>query len=86
MLAPQDILDAVPGLTRDKLSYYVRMQYVRPKKVKRGKQSYVEFSKKELLVIERAFYYINRYDSQPRAAFEKAWKENRQPSLNFKRT
>lgn len=85
MLTPQAILDTVSGLTRDKLSYYVRMRYVRPKKVKRGKFDYVEFTKKELLVIEKAFFYISKYDTQPRTAFKNAWKEIRQPSLNFER-
>ena len=84
-MVPQDILDAIPGLTRDKLSYYERMGYIKPKKSKRGTLHYASYSEKDLLLIERAYYYINGFGSRPSIAFEKAQGEVNQPSLNLKR-
>ena len=83
-MAPKDIIEKISGLTRDQLSYYVRMGYVNPRKYTRGKNEYSEFSENDLLVIEKAFHYIENFGTKPKIAFEKAREELKQPELRFK--
>jgi len=71
-MTPQDILNAIPGLNRDKLSYYTRMGYVQPRIIKRGTLNYTEYYKKDLIVMKKAFHYISKFGSRPSVAFEKA--------------
>ncbi len=82
-MTPKDIIEKVSGLTRDQLAYYVRMGYVRPTKHTRGKNEYTEYSDNDLLVIEKAYYYIKNYGTKPKIAFEKAYAELREPELRF---
>lgn len=82
-MTPKDIIDKTPGLIREQLSYYVKMGYVAPRKHTRGKNEYSEFAQKDLLVIQKAFYYIERFGTKPKTAFEKAREELRQPELRF---
>ena len=83
-MTPKDIIEKIDGLTRDQLSYFVRMSYVNPRKYTRGKNEYCEFSKGDLLVIEKAFHYIDSFGTKPKFAFKKARKELKQPELRFK--
>jgi hypothetical protein len=82
-MTPKDIIDKIPGLTREQLSCYGKMGYVSPRKYKRGKNEYSEFSQKDSLVVQKAFYYIEEFGTKPKNAFEKARKELRQPELTF---
>ena len=82
-MTPKDIIEKIPGLTRDQLSYYVRMRYVNPRKYPRGKNEYSEFSGNDLLVIEKAFHYIENFGTKPKIAFEKAREDLKQPELRF---
>lgn len=82
-MTPKDIIDKTPGLIREQLSYYVKMGYVAPRKHTRGKNEYSEFAQKDLLVIQKAFYYIERFGTKPKTAFEKAREELTQPELRF---
>ncbi|OGC07525.1 hypothetical protein A2V82_08985 [candidate division KSB1 bacterium RBG_16_48_16] len=84
-MTPKDVIEKAPGLTRDQLSYFVKMGYVKPKKYTRGKNEYTEYSENDLLVIEKALYYIQTFDTKPKSAFEKAFVELRQPERNFNR-
>lgn len=84
MITPKDIIERISGLTRDQLSYYVRMGYIKPRKHTRGKNEYCEFSENDLLVIEKAFYYIESFGTKPKTAFEKGREELKQPELRFK--
>ena len=70
-----EILAQVERLTHDKLTYFVRVGYIKPKKVKHGTLYYNEFSQKDLEIIKRAWEYITLSDMRVRAAFEKARKE-----------
>jgi DNA-binding transcriptional MerR regulator len=70
-----EMIDQVPGLTLDKLTYYVRAGYVRPKKLKRKSLYYSDFSKQDLLLIKRAWQSISGLNMRVRAAFELASKE-----------
>jgi hypothetical protein len=83
-MGPKSIIQETPGLTREQLSYYVKMGYVRPRKYTRGKNEYSEFSEKDLLVIQKAFYYIESFGTKPKIAFEKARVELRQSEFKFR--
>ncbi len=83
-MTPKDIIEKVSGLTREQLTYYVRMGYVNPRKYNRGKNEYSEFSGKDLLVIEKAFHYIEGFGTTPKIAFGKAREELKQLELRFK--
>jgi DNA-binding transcriptional MerR regulator len=70
-----EILAQVERLTHDKLTYFVRVGYIKPKKVKHGTLYYNEFSQQDLEIIKRAWEYITISDMRVRAAFERARKE-----------
>ena len=78
-----EVLSLVRGLTRDKLSYFVRAGYVSPKKVKRGSLDQNQFSEKDVYLIGRAWEYMTRYQTSPKAAFEKAARDYPQMGFNF---
>jgi len=80
-----EILSKVPGLTREKLSYYVRVGFVKPKKIRRGELDYNEFSEEDLWTISRAFELIRLYQTRPKAAFERSQKEYQQMRLHFEK-
>jgi len=79
-----DVLKLVSGLTRDKLSYFVRAGYVSPKKVKRGSLDQNLFSERDVFLIKRAWEYMSRYETHPKAAFERAALDYPQMGFNFK--
>ncbi|TET78344.1 hypothetical protein E3J38_08725 [candidate division TA06 bacterium] len=79
-----EVLKLVKGLTRDKLSYFVRAGYVSPRKVKRGSLDQNQFSEKDAFLIGRAWEYMTRYQTSPKAAFEKAARDYPQMGFNFK--
>lgn len=83
IMVPQEVIENIPGLTREKLSYYVNKGYINPEKEKRGSNYFNVFSKEDFLVIKRAFSYIKQFGSQPRIAFEKARKDLKEPNLNL---
>ena len=76
-MSPSEVLDIVNGLTRDQLSYYSRMGYVNTKKVRKGKNDYNEYTPKEVAILKKAYYKIDRHGTSPKRAFEKARKEIR---------
>lgn len=78
-----NVLKLVNGLTRDKLSYFVRAGYVTPKKIKRGSLDQNLFSERDVFLIKRAWEYISRYETRPKAAFEKAALDYPQMGLDF---
>lgn len=85
LLSPSEILQEIPEITRDELSYYVRMDYITPTKVQRGKLRYNDFSKENLKLLKHAHHYISRYQIFPRDAFKRAQKEIEQgiPMMDF---
>lgn len=76
------VLKAIPGLTREKLDYYVRQDYLHPQKIKHGSIKQKDFSEKDLHLLSIAWRYISN-GMFPRLAFEKAEKENKQSQLDF---
>jgi DNA-binding transcriptional MerR regulator len=78
-----EIIAQVERLTHDRLTYFVRVGYVKPKKVKHGNLYYNEFSQRDLEIIKRAWEYITISDMRVRAAFEKARKEVEDPQLRL---
>ena len=83
-MTPKDIIEKIPGLTRDQLTYYAQMGYVTPRKYQRGKNEYSEFSENDLVVIEKAFYYIKEFGTKPKNAFERVREEPQQHEIRFK--
>ena len=70
-----EIVEQVQGLTLDRLTYYVRAGYVKPRRIKRKTLYYNDFSEEDLLLIQRAWGYISNQNMRVRAAFELAGKE-----------
>lgn len=70
-----EIIENIEGLSRDRLTYYVRAGYVNPKKIRRGSLYFNKFSERDLLLISRAWEYIYKHDMRTRAAFERAERE-----------
>ena len=67
-----EILRHVDGLTRDKITYFVRAGYLHPIKIKRGSLDYNNFNEIDLFLVKRAWEYIKAYDMKTKAAFERA--------------
>ena len=78
-----DMIEQVPGLTLDKVTYYVRAGYLCPKKVKRRSLFYNEFSKEDCHLLKRAWKYISEQKMRVRAAFELAAKELKDTQLQI---
>jgi hypothetical protein len=76
-----EILHQVHGLTRDKLTYFVRAGYLTPNKVERGSLDYNEFSDDDLFLVKRAWEYITTYDMKTKAAFKRAENELKSPQM-----
>ena len=77
-----EVIKEVEGLTHDKLTYFIRGEYIKPKRTKRGSLYYNDFSYSDLEIIKRAWKYISQ-DMKTRSAFERAIKEVKNPQLNF---
>ncbi len=72
------------GLNRDKLAYFVREGYLQPQTEKRGDQVYKLYRETDVWILDRVMTYIEKYQTRPRAAFEKARKEYEQMELELK--
>lgn len=82
--SPGEVLARIgKGLTRDKLSYFVREGYLQPEKIQRGNQIYKFFHERDVWILDRAMTYIEKYQTRPRAAFDKARKEFEQKELDL---
>jgi hypothetical protein len=82
---PGEVITRVgKGLNRDKLSYFVREGYLQPQTEQRGKQTYKFYREADIWILDRAMTYIEKYQTRPRAAFEKARKEYEQVELELK--
>lgn len=82
-----EIIKQVNGLTHDKLTYFVRVGYVKPKKIKRGTLYFNEFTQKDFEIIKTAWDFIVTYDMKTRSAFERAKNQANdvQLRLNFEK-
>lgn len=78
-----EMLEKVDGLTHDKLTYFVRAGYLKPKKIKRGSLHYNEFSDKDLQLVKVAWDYIKAYGTKTSIAFEKAKAETDDPQMKL---
>lgn len=70
-MSPKEVLDAVPGLTRDKLNYWALKRYVNVKVDRKGNRNYNYFSRKELPIIKKAYHYIIENKMKDNEAFKK---------------
>lgn len=77
------VLKRVHGLTYDRLRYFVRAGYVRPKKIKKRSLYHNDFSEEDLELIKRAWEYISRHDLRIKAAFERVRKKVKDPQLTL---
>jgi hypothetical protein len=78
-----EVIQEVGGLTHDRLTYFVRAGYVRPRKTKRGSLYYNNFSRKDVEIIKTAWHYISTFDMKTRSAFERAKREYEEPQLSL---
>jgi len=78
-----EVLKRVNGLASDKLTYFVRAGYVKPKRIKRKSLYFNDFSEEDVEVIKRAWELIYRYDVRTRAAFERVREEAINPQLTL---
>ncbi|MGH7600661.1 MAG: hypothetical protein ACREOI_30255 [bacterium] len=82
---PGEVIKRVgKGLNRDKLAYFVREGYLQPQTEQRGEQTYKFYRESDIWILDRAMTYIEKYQTRPRAAFEKARKEYEQVELELK--
>ena len=77
------VLKQVDGLTYDRLTYFVRAGYVKPKKIKRGSLYYNDFSEEDIELIKLAWELISKHDVRTRAAFKRAREEVKDPQLSL---
>jgi hypothetical protein len=63
-----EVLKLIDGLTKDRLSYFIREGYVKPKKIEVDNFLLNDFSEEDIEVIRRA----RRLDFRPDARFRKA--------------
>jgi DNA-binding transcriptional MerR regulator len=82
-MTPGEVIENVSGLTRDKLTYFVRAGYVNPQRKKKGSLSYNDFSEKDFFLVKRAWEYIKKYDMRTKSAFERAEREYDDPQLSL---
>jgi hypothetical protein len=66
------VLKRVDGLTYDRLTYFVRAGYVRPRKIKSQSLYYNDFSEEDVEVIKRAWELISKHRVKIKTAFERA--------------
>lgn len=78
-----EVLKRINGLTNDRLTYFVRAGYVRPKRIKRKSLYFNDFSEEDVEVIRRAWELISTHDVRIRAAFERVKKETEDPQLTL---
>lgn len=84
-MTPKEILERIPDLTRDQLAYYTKSGYVRPQKIRRGKNEYAEYSDDDFVVIQNACNYIHQFGTTPKLAFAKAKGALSEPEFTFNR-
>ncbi len=78
-----EILDHVDGLTHDKLTYFVRAGYLRPKKIQRGSLNYNDFTERDLQLVLCAWDYIQTYDMKTKSAFKRAEAQLDDPQIKL---
>ena len=66
------VLKRVDGLTYDKLIYFVRAGYVKPRKLKSQSLYYNDFSEEDVEVIKRSWELIFSHKVKIKTAFERA--------------
>ena len=69
-LSPGDILRKIPGLTRDKLSYWVLKRYVPAKIESSGNRNVTKFEESVLPFIQKAYELIVVRKIKDREAFQ----------------
>lgn len=74
-LSPGEVLKAVPGLTRDKLNYWVLKRYIDAIVDQRGNRKYNFFGPKDLPIIKKAYDYIMIKKMKDSEAFRKIYEE-----------
>lgn len=74
-MSPGEVLREVPGLTRDKLNYWVLKRYIDVVVDQRGNRKYNFFRQKDLLIIQKAYDYIIIKKMKDSEAFRKIYEE-----------
>jgi len=72
LLNPGDVLNAISGLKREKLMYWVLKGYIRTHRETRGKRDYVFFYKEDLPKISEVYRRIVIGGMKDKEAFAKS--------------
>jgi DNA-binding transcriptional MerR regulator len=78
-----EVLKRVEGLTYDRLTYFVRAGYVRPRRIKSQSLYYNDFSPEDVELIKRAWELISKHDLRIKTAFQRAQEKGRGLQLNL---
>jgi DNA-binding transcriptional MerR regulator len=78
-----EVLKRVEGLTYDRLTYFVRAGYVRPRRIKSQSLYYNDFSPEDVELIKRAWELISKHDLRIKSAFQRAREKGKGLQLNL---
>jgi len=78
-----EVLKRVEGLTYDRLTYFVRAGYVRPRRIKSQSLYYNDFSTEDVELIKRAWELISKHDLRIKVAFQRAREKGKGLQLNL---
>ena len=78
-----EVLKRVDGLTYERLTYFVRAGYVRPRRIKTQSLYYNDFSPKDVELIKRAWELISKHDLLIKTAFQRAQEKGKGLQLNL---
>ena len=78
-----EVLKRVEGLSYDRLTYFVRAGYVKPRRIKTQSLYYNDFSPEDVELIKRAWELISKHDLRIKVAFQRAQKKGKDVQLNL---
>ena len=78
-----EVLKKVEGLTYDRLTYFVRAGYVRPRKIRSQSLYFNDFSAEDVELIKRAWELISKHDLRINVAFQRAREKDKGLQLNL---
>jgi DNA-binding transcriptional MerR regulator len=78
-----EVLKRVEGLSYDRLTYFVRAGYVKPRRIKTQSLYYNDFSPEDVELIKRAWELISKHDVRIKVAFQKAQEKGKGEQLNL---
>jgi hypothetical protein len=78
-----EVLKRVEGLTYDRLTYFVRAGYIRPRRIKSQSLYYNDFSPEDVELIKHAWELISKHHLRTKTAFQRAQEKGKGLQLNL---